>query len=117
MANEGDVGGAIDTLSRHVRNAEAGRDRFLWRLQIAELCVELDLARIAIPTIEELVATIASEGLSDWEDGELLCRVYRAGHQGYLKRYGPQKAPVDKVDFFHDRICLYDPGFFIPKKR
>ncbi|MBD3317598.1 MAG: hypothetical protein GF344_17555 [Chitinivibrionales bacterium] len=117
VANKGDLSGAVRILDEQARKAGSGRERFIWRLHIAELCVDYNLARIAIPGIEELVRTVDGEELAEWEDRQLLSRVYRVGHQGYLKLYGPQKAPADKVDFFHDRICLYDPEFFVPKKK
>ena len=100
----------------NVDKAQSGREKFLWRLHVVELCLRLNIAKFVIPTIEDLANTVDDLHLKKWENKDLICRVYNAGYEGYLKLYGPQKAPKDKVDYFYNSLCLCNPGYFIKKK-
>jgi len=116
IAKKGDLHQAVTSLLANVDNAQSGREKFLWRLHVVEFCLQLNIAKFVIPTIEDLVNTIDALNLKNWENKDLLCRVYNAGYEGYLKLYGHQKAPQDKVDYFYNSLCLYNPGYFIKKK-
>lgn len=104
---------ALAYLVEQESGARSGREKFLWRLHIVEFCISCNLPKVAIPSIEELVQTIDQLQLRNWENTELLCRVFKAGHEGYLKLNGSPNAANDKVEYYYNRICLHNPGYFI----
>jgi hypothetical protein len=116
IAKTGDLYQAVHSLLANIDKAQSGREQFLWRLHVVEFCLRLNIPKFVIPTIEDLVKTVDDLHLKRWEDKDLMCRVYNAGYEGYLKLYGPQKAPEDKVNYFYDCLCLCNPGYFIKKK-
>ena len=112
----GDVAGAVELIINRVYASRSAREKFLWQLGMVELFINCNQGKMALPVIEELTEVLARRKIDEWEDRDFLVRFFKAGYDGYLTAFGAQKAPADKVDFYFNRLCLYDPNLFIKKK-
>jgi type VI secretion system ImpA/VasJ family protein len=112
LVRQGKSGDALKHLQKCHDSARSRREQFLWQLHIAEFCIRSDMTKIALPRIEHMVKTIDHLNLTDWEDPETLIRLFKLGYNGYFS-LGYDKAPEDKLNYFYQRICLYDPAHFI----
>ncbi len=108
LSDKGRPGAGMSLLHSRLQQATCSRERFLWRIVLAEYCLRNGMTEIALAAIDHLVETIDKLSLVEWEDPELFARVYKIGYSGY-RRLGEKKAPVEKLEFFYRRICLYDP--------
>ena len=112
LVREGKSADALKHLQKCHDSAHSRREQFFWQLYIAEFCIRSDMTKVALPRIEHMVKTIDKLNLTDWEDPEILIRLFKLGYNGYFS-LGFDKAPEDKLDYFYQRICLYDPAHFI----
>lgn len=58
---------AVCLLSHEVQSAASRRDRFLWRLHLARICLEADKTSLALPMLESLDGEAQRIMLDDWE--------------------------------------------------
>lgn len=112
LAAKGCAGAGMSLLHSRLQQASCRREQFLWRIILAEFCLRNGLKEIALAAIDHLVENVEKYNLLEWEDPELFARVYKIGYSGY-RSLGEKKAPVEKLEFFHRRICLYDPKYTI----
>jgi type VI secretion system ImpA/VasJ family protein len=112
MAAKGRTGAGVSLLHSRLQQASCRREQFLWRIMLAEFCLQNGFKEIALAAIDHLVENVEKLNLLEWEDPELFVRVYKIGYSGY-RSLGEKKAPVEKLEFFHRRICLYDPKYTI----
>ncbi len=112
LAVKGCAGAGMSLLHSRLQQASCRREQFLWRILLAEFCLGNGLKEIALAAIDHLVESVEKYNLLEWEDPELFARVYKIGYSGY-RSLGEKKAPVEKLEFFRRRICLYDPKFTI----
>ncbi|NLD92592.1 MAG: type VI secretion system protein [Fibrobacter sp.] len=112
LAAKGSVGAGMNLLHSRLQQASCRREQFLWRILLAEFCLGNGLKEIALAAIDHLVESVEKYNLLEWEDPELFTRVYKIGYSGY-RSLGEKKAPVEKLEFFRRRICLYDPKYTI----
>jgi type VI secretion system protein ImpA len=78
LANTGQTGEALALLQELVQTAVSGRERFLYKLDLAEICLESGRAPVAYPILQELAAMIDRAQLADWEDKEVVGRAWSA---------------------------------------
>jgi type VI secretion system ImpA/VasJ family protein len=112
LAAKGSAGAGMSLLHSRLQQASCRREQFLWRIILAEFCLRNSLKEIALAAIDHLVENVEKFNLLEWEDPELFARVYKIGYSGY-RSLGEKKAPLEKLEFFHRRICLYDPKYTI----
>lgn len=112
LAAKGSAGAGMSLLHLRLQQASCRREQFLWRIVLAEFCLKNGLREIALAAIDHLVENVEKFNLLEWEDPELFARVYKIGYSGY-RSLGEKKAPIEKLEFFHRRICLYDPKYTI----
>jgi type VI secretion system ImpA/VasJ family protein len=112
LAVRGSAGAGMSLLHSRLQQASCRREQFLWRIMLAEYCLRNGLKEIALAAIDHLVENVEKFNLLEWEDPELFARVYKIGYSGY-RSLGEKKAPLEKLEFFHRRICLYDPKYTI----
>jgi type VI secretion system protein ImpA len=67
----------LRVLQARLREAGSGRDRFLRKLEFADVCREAGVHALAFPLYEDVTRTIADRSLIDWEDRELLMRAWK----------------------------------------
>ena len=59
-----------------MNTAATGRERFLRKLQLAELCLMVNHHRVALPLSEDLARQVDEYRLEQWEDEQLSARVW-----------------------------------------
>ena len=95
---------AITLVSRAVREARTGRERFLRTFQQAEVCLTLGRPGVATTLLEGLARQIDELRLDHWEDTTLCARVVAALYR-CLK--GKDDARARSV---YERLCQLDIG-------
>jgi type VI secretion system ImpA/VasJ family protein len=113
---KGDLAGAAESIVNRIFTSQSAREKFLWQVGMIELFISCNQAKMALPIIDELTGVVAAKKIDEWEDRDFMTRFYKAGYDGLLAAFGAQKAPVDKVDFYFNRLCLYNPNLFIKRK-
>jgi hypothetical protein len=74
----GRVGDALQLVRRAMNTATTGRERFLRKLQLAELCLLVNNHRVALPLSEDLARQVDEFRLEQWEDEQWSARVWAA---------------------------------------
>jgi type VI secretion system protein ImpA len=96
---------AIQTIMHELEHETSRRGRFLRQTELAGVMVEADLAAVAKPILEELLAQIDGHKLEEWEAGELVARplalLYRC-----LDKLGTDAALKEAL---YLRVCRLDP--------
>ena len=72
LASKGRVPAAIQMLMRDAAQQPSGRERFLRKLEVAQMCVNSGQGKVAFPVLEELVKEIDQRQLEAWEDTEMI---------------------------------------------
>lgn len=67
LAGSGKITEAVKALREGLQSASEGRERFQWRLQIAELCFETQRLQLATPLLEECHEDVKRYHLDQWE--------------------------------------------------
>jgi type VI secretion system protein VasJ len=104
----GKLGAALKLFQDGMASAGEKRAHFLWRLEMARLCVDAGRAGVAIAHLEVLESEIERHGLEDWEP-ELCLQAYMAllsARRILLK--DPRRATPDlaqKTTQVHERLC------------
>jgi type VI secretion system protein ImpA len=105
-AQAGNVEEALAILSREQAQEPCGRDRFLRKLQLAQLCLATGNEAIAEPVLQELAEEIDRRKLAEWELAEVVTQpltlLYRC-----LDR--APEAAAEKRDLYA-RICRLYPA-------
>jgi type VI secretion system ImpA family protein len=78
LARNGEHQQALALITRAVRDARTGRERFLRGLNQAELCLMIGRQAIASPLLESLARQVDELHLDQWEDPALCARVLGA---------------------------------------
>jgi type VI secretion system protein ImpA len=113
----GRSGEGLELIRRAMKSAQSGRDRFLRKLQMAELCLMVNNARLALPLAEDLSRQVDAFHLEEWEEERLSARVwsvlYRClqagdGQAERGRRRGAAPAARPRAPFA--RLCRLDIG-------
>lgn len=67
----------LRVLQTRLNDARSGRDRFLRKLEFADVCLEAGVHALAFPLYEDVTRTIADRTLTEWEDRALLLRAWK----------------------------------------
>ncbi len=67
----------LRVLQTRLREATSGRDRFLRKLEFADVCLEAGVHALAFPLYDDVTRTIADRTLVEWEDRQLLLRAWK----------------------------------------
>jgi len=71
-AQSGNLEEALEILSSELAQQPCGRDRFLRKLQLAQLCLSAGNEAIAEPVLKELAEEIDRRNLAEWELAEVV---------------------------------------------
>lgn len=88
------------------------RDRFLWRLQIAQLCFDAQKLQLAGPLLEECHDEVQRHGISEWEPSlavHVAETLYRCRKSLISAEKSPSPAAVEKVRDSFAWLCQLDP--------
>ncbi|WZP00779.1 type VI secretion system protein TssA [Isosphaeraceae bacterium EP7] len=105
LAQAGRAGEGIQLLRRALNGSSTGRERFVRKLQMAELCLMAGHVRVALPLAEELARQVDDFRLEHWEDERLIARVWAALYR-CLKALDP--APSERAQQAFTRLCRLD---------
>jgi type VI secretion system protein VasJ len=82
LVESGNLQEAVALFKKGIVKSSEGRMRFLWRLQLARLCMEFEKPQLALPQLVILDEDVSRFGLEDWEPQLCLAVV----HQLFLCR-------------------------------
>ena len=103
-AQSGRLDEALEIMARETRQAPSGRDRFLRRVELAQICLAAGRTAIAAPVLEELAKEITERNLEDWETAETVAQpltlLYRC-----LATRGDDAARKA----IYEQVCRLDP--------
>ena len=107
LARGGRTAEALAILQGQIDAATSGRERFLRKLELAEVCLQLDRAALAFPLLDELAGTIERAHLEDWEDKALVVRSWMALVRCCRSLDSNAEAQTRGKQIF-DRLCRLD---------
>jgi type VI secretion system protein ImpA len=67
----------LRAMQARLGEAQSGRDRFLRKLEFAEVCLEAGVTALAFPLYEDVARTIQQRSLAEWEDRFVLLRAWK----------------------------------------
>jgi type VI secretion system protein ImpA len=101
----GQANKAIEIMSQELSRQRSARDRFHRRLQFIELCVAAGKEAIVQPMLDDLIATIDTHKLEEWEDKAAMASALVTIARASKKIQADAK---EKQKYF-ERICRLDP--------
>jgi len=105
-AQSGNVEEGLEILSREMAQEPCGRDRFLRKLQLAQLCLATGNQAIGEPVLKELAEEIDTRKLAEWELAETIVQplslLYRCLDGG--------DDPAGLKQALYARICRLSPA-------
>jgi type VI secretion system protein ImpA len=97
---------AIDIMNQELSRQRSARARFQRRLQFVEICVAAGKDTIVQPMLDDMIATIDTHKLEEWEDKAYMASAIIAIMRASKKIQGDAK---EKQKFF-ERVCRLDPA-------
>ena len=101
----GDAERAFQIMRLEIAGQRSGRGRFQRTLQLVQLCVSAGKDTIAQPLLDDLMSSIESHKLDDWEEKELVAAALATVMTVSKKVQGNA---ADRQKLF-ERICRLDP--------
>ena len=98
---------ALALLQDHVSAAGSGRERFLRKLELGEICLESGNPSLAFPILDELAGTIEHARLEEWEDKDIVSRAWMALVRCCRQLDGNAQAHARGAEIFA-RLCRLD---------
>ena len=106
LAASGRLADGLQILRRALGAAPTGRERFLRKLQMAELCLRADHPGVALPLLDDLAHQVDEFRLDQWEDEHLIARVWGALYRCLRSSGGAE--PPERLSLVHARLCRLD---------
>ncbi|HGJ67452.1 TPA: type VI secretion system protein TssA, partial [bacterium] len=111
IAVGGKLEDGISLLKKHLLTASLGREQFIWKLNIAKLCLDAGNPRLALPQLESLDEEIKKYSLEQWEP-ELATEAVKSLYQCRSKLMQDIKQPAPQlaelIDELYARLCRLD---------
>ena len=96
---------AIEIMSQELSRQRSARGRFQRRIQFVELCVSAGKDAIVQTMLDDLIATIDTHKLEEWEDRSVMASALVTIARASKKI---QADPKEKQKYF-ERVCRLDP--------
>jgi type VI secretion system protein VasJ len=112
LVGAGKLKEALTALHAGLSECTQRRDRFLWRLQIAQLCFEAQRLQLAGPLLEECYQDIKRFGIDDWEPTlavDVAQTLYRCRKALLALEKSPTPENLEKVRNSFTWLCQLDP--------
>jgi type VI secretion system protein ImpA len=103
-ANAGSTGEAIDMLVRELAQSDSGRNRFIRKVELAQLLMSIGKESVAYPILKELAQEILDKKLEAWEAHSLVARPLALLYKCIAKL----QVDVAQMEDLHTRICKLD---------
>ena len=97
---------AIDIMNQEINRQRSTRARFQRRLQFVEICVAAGKDAIVQPMLDDMLATIDTHKLEEWEDKSYMASALLTIMRASKKIQGDAK---EKQKYF-ERVCRLDPA-------
>jgi len=107
LVRSGRVPDALQLVRRAMNQATTGRERFLRKLQLAELCLMVNNHRVALPLSEDLARLVDEFRLEQWEDEQWSARVWAALYR-CLRLSGAAAGNGERAQEVFTRLCRLD---------
>ncbi|MEK7397553.1 MAG: type VI secretion system protein TssA [Candidatus Poribacteria bacterium] len=111
IAVGGKLEDALSLLNGHLADASLRREQFMWRLNLAKLCLEVEKTKLALPQLESLDEEVRQFSLEQWEP-ELAVDVLRSLLQCRKKLMQDIKQPSPEltsiISELYSRLCRLD---------
>jgi type VI secretion system protein ImpA len=105
-ARSGRIEEGLEILTREIAQERSGRERFLRRIELAQVCIATGNTEIALPILQELSDEIEHRGLEAWENSETIAQPL-----ALLYRSLPHSDEVaDQRRKLYARLCRLDPA-------
>ncbi len=113
LAGSGKLKEAVAALQEGLAGCSQRRDRFLWRLRIAQLCFDAQRIQLALPLLEECFEDVKRYHIEEWEPSiavEAAQTLYRCRKAlaVLLKEPAPDLEPGVRESFAW--LCQLDPS-------
>ncbi len=113
LAGRGKLAEAVEMLQDGIAQTGDRRGQFLWRLELARICLGAGKMNLAVPQLEFLCDQIEEYHLEQWEpqlSREVFSTLYLA--QQRLAKVARNLAPelTEKMRLLHARLCRLDPA-------
>ncbi len=107
---KGDAGKAVKHFEAGLSGAASARERFCWRLALAELMVRAGRVEVAIPILEAAEGELERHAIGEWEPA-LAASLYRTLGAAYRKAGNDESDPdlAARRARTHARLCSIDP--------
>jgi len=112
LAGAGKLKEALQVLQQGLVGSTQGRDRFLWRLGMAQLCFDAQCLQLAAPLLEDCDEEIQRYHIDEWEPTlavSLAQTLYRCRKSLTLKDKAPPPEAMQRVRESFARLCQLDP--------
>lgn len=112
LAGAGQFGEAVKALQEGLVGCVQRRDRFLWRLRIAELCFDAQRLQLAAPLLEECYEDIRRYHIDEWEPSLAVAvaqTLYRCRKALAAGEQAPAPEALARVRDSFAWLCQLDP--------
>lgn len=112
LAGGGKVKEAVGALQEGLSQVAHGRERFLWRLRIAQLCLDAQKLGVAASLLEECATDVKRHGIGDWEPGlavEAAAALYKCRKSLAAADKTPAPETLQSVRESYTWLCQLDP--------
>ena len=112
LAGSGKLKEAVQELSEGLRDCTQQRDRFLWRLRIAQLCLEGQRLRLAASLLEESREEVLRHQIDVWEPSLAVAvaqTLYRCRKSLTMSQKTPTPEALQGVRESFAWLCQLDP--------
>jgi len=102
---------AIKILQEGIGQTGEKRGQFLWRLELARICLEAGEVKLAVPQLEYLANQIDQHHLEEWEpllSREVYSTLYVAQQRIAKMTRTPSPDLAEKLKTLHARLCRID---------
>lgn len=112
LAASGKLKEALAELQAGLASSTQRRDRFLWRLRLAQLCYQAQRLQLAAPLLEECHDDVRRFGIAEWEPSlavDAAQSLYRCRKSLAASEKSPAADSLDKVRDSFAWLCQLDP--------
>jgi type VI secretion system protein ImpA len=96
----------MEMLSRELARERSGRGRFLRKKQMAQLCLSIERAAIALPLLTDIAAEIDARKLEEWEPADEVAHALAL----YYRCLTALEGSEEEKQRLYERICRLDPA-------
>jgi len=96
----------LEMLTRELARERSGRGRFQRKVQMAQLCLSIERAAIALPLLNDVAAEIEQRKLEEWESPDTVAHALALLYRCLDKLEGS----ADEKQRLYERICRLDPA-------